>query len=730
LKNSSSLPGRLSAATLLFSVVLALSAGAQAPPSPHGGARPGFSAFGSLLRVPADFPTIQQAIDAASDHDLVLVGPGTYRETIDFRGKNIVVKSAAGATATIIDGKGFGKDVVSLKNGDGAGAALIGFTVTGGKDNSGFLLSGIVCANGFPIIEDDLITGNDDGIDVDSDSGAVLHNNVIRDNANCGICIGFDDPGIRIEKNLIFGNKIGILINFGSDLFLYRSAVVSNGYYGVKVEGAFPLIDQSIIMGNGRNGVESVNTASPILRNTLLLANSGMGINGQGLLEFCDAWGNGSGDFLDENRGQGTFSADPLFEGHSSQVPADFPTIQAALDASNSFRLGQGSPAIGAGSQGQNLGVLPGQKTFGAPGFNEIHVAAGTYGGTVTLTPWARLIGAGSATTVLSSPSPEHDSLVEAFGSVSGSTLSGFTVQGPGGNPQKEGVNCHGAAISLEDLVVKGNSCGILYILSKGSVLLDNLIVENNGTGIAWSNSQGTIQNAVIRNNAGIGLSMAAPFFLTSLSTVSDCSILGNGGNGIQTFFATTTVERYTVSGNGGRGIDALVDSALTVRESLVTGNGSSGIHIDGNDFNGSGFSWLVANNLTVAGNVGDGLGFTGAGDSRIADSIIQGNQGFGMSADNLSGTIAGSTTDFWMNAAGDTDPGITLGQGNLFTDPMFVSGPQGFYYLSQTAAGQGATSPCVDAGDPAAPLVPGTTRTDELPDQGVLDMGFHHPVN
>ncbi|MCH7871751.1 MAG: hypothetical protein IID33_08620 [Planctomycetes bacterium] len=44
-------------------------------------------------------------------------------------------------------------------------------------------------------------------------------------------------------------------------------------------------------------------------------------------------------------------------------------------------------------------------------------------------------------------------------------------------------------------------------------------------------------------------------------------------------------------------------------------------------------------------------------------------------------------------------------------------------------AAGQAVDSPCVDAGDPASPLVGGTTRSDEGLDSGVVDMGYHHPV-
>ena len=52
----------------------------------------------SILRaetfyVPEDFSSIQNAINAASNTDSILVWPGLYEETLDFDGKEIVVSS-------------------------------------------------------------------------------------------------------------------------------------------------------------------------------------------------------------------------------------------------------------------------------------------------------------------------------------------------------------------------------------------------------------------------------------------------------------------------------------------------------------------------------------------------------------------------------------------------------------------------------------------------------------
>ncbi len=71
--------------------------------------------------------------------------------------------------------------------------------------------------------------------------------------------------------------------------------------------------------------------------------------------------------------------------------------------------------------------------------------------------------------------------------------------------------------------------------------------------------------------------------------------------------------------------------------------------------------------------------------------------------------------------------------------DPLFVSGHSGSFYLSQVAAGQAEDSPCLNTGSAAADsicfldkdgnicLSTLTTRTDHMPDQALVDMGYHY---
>jgi hypothetical protein len=107
-------------------------------------------------RVPADFPSIQDAIGAAGDGEQVCVSPGTYVETIDFSGRDVHVVGLGGPEVTILDGGGVGP-VVSFDTKETAAAKLSGFTITGGNDADG---AGIYVRGASPTLEDLIITGN------------------------------------------------------------------------------------------------------------------------------------------------------------------------------------------------------------------------------------------------------------------------------------------------------------------------------------------------------------------------------------------------------------------------------------------------------------------------------------------------------------------------------------------------------------------------------------------
>lgn len=84
----------------------------------------------TVRRVPADYATIQQAINASVDGDTVLVAPGTYSGEIDIIFKAITVTSEAGPDLTVLDGGGGGA-VFVVRFGESSGT-LSGFTIRNG----------------------------------------------------------------------------------------------------------------------------------------------------------------------------------------------------------------------------------------------------------------------------------------------------------------------------------------------------------------------------------------------------------------------------------------------------------------------------------------------------------------------------------------------------------------------------------------------------------------------
>jgi hypothetical protein len=121
--------------------------------------------------VPGDYPAIQQAIQASNNGDVVVVGPGTYFETINFLGKNITVTGTDPndpdvVAATIINGSRKGS-VVTFDTGETSEAVLTGFTITGGYGTAVseigsyiFWGAGVFCFGSSPTIRSNIITDN------------------------------------------------------------------------------------------------------------------------------------------------------------------------------------------------------------------------------------------------------------------------------------------------------------------------------------------------------------------------------------------------------------------------------------------------------------------------------------------------------------------------------------------------------------------------------------------
>jgi len=126
----------------------------------------------ATLRVPADYSTIQAAIDAASDGDIVLIADDTYtgdgNRDLDFHGKAITVKSENGYENCTIDCQATVDDRhrgFCFHNGEYQNSVLDGLTIINGfaprSIPEGSIGGGaILCYNASPTIKNCYLSGN------------------------------------------------------------------------------------------------------------------------------------------------------------------------------------------------------------------------------------------------------------------------------------------------------------------------------------------------------------------------------------------------------------------------------------------------------------------------------------------------------------------------------------------------------------------------------------------
>ncbi|WP_229845802.1 right-handed parallel beta-helix repeat-containing protein [Streptomyces atratus] len=343
---------------------------------------------GSVLRVPQDFSSVQQAVDAAREGETVLIGPGVYRESVRVTKPRVVLRGAD-RNKVVFDGG------VRLANGitvTGAGSVVENLTVHGYLAN-GVLFTGVTDerlqqrgAGGsaydpldttrFPPVRGfraTRVTSYNNGLygiyAFDARDG-VIEDSYASGHADSGIYVGQCKPcNTVVRGNTVERNAVGIeLTNASDDLSVLGNRVVRNRV-GVTVNSndleALAPQRRALIAGN----VVADNNAA----DTPEQADGGFGI-GIGI-------GGGTGNRIQRNlvrgnRAAGVVVTDP--PGHpasGNRVEGNRATgngtdlVLASADPGNCFadnRPATQSPdrlegRAGCGTRGR--GALPGGRT-------------------------------------------------------------------------------------------------------------------------------------------------------------------------------------------------------------------------------------------------------------------------------------------------------------------------------------------------------------------------------
>ncbi|MCP4582000.1 MAG: hypothetical protein GY839_10300 [candidate division Zixibacteria bacterium] len=231
------------------------------------------------IHVPADYISIQDAVNGSVDGDTVLVAPGLYNEHIRFFGRAIVLKSEAGAEATIIEKVYEQWSLIYVYDGETQTTIIDGFTLRNASSGA------IKCVGSSPTIQNCIIENCTifppefdyfgGGITIrDSNGWARIKNNIIRFNDathSYGIIGGgilINDSYAIIDSNIIYGN----IANYGGAIDCHGGSVIikHNMIYDNQAEitgGAIMIrdISNSAIINNTITDNNSLETSGGII---------------------------------------------------------------------------------------------------------------------------------------------------------------------------------------------------------------------------------------------------------------------------------------------------------------------------------------------------------------------------------------------------------------------------------------------------------------------------------
>ncbi|MCK5172635.1 MAG: hypothetical protein KAR47_04540, partial [Planctomycetes bacterium] len=713
----------------------------------------------AVANVPEDFDTIQAAIDAAFEGDVIVVSPGTYYENITFGEKAVVLTSTdpddpAVVSDTVIDGMGAGPVVTFPRSPiHNIGLVLRGFTITGGGGVRGG--AGIKGGNSLGVISRCVITGN------------------IAKQVGGGIQ-GFYGT---IERCRIEGN-----FTYGAD---------------GAVSGCRATIINCVIRNNHGGGLFNCDGS---IVNCTITGNSGDAFGG---VRRCDGEivntiisGNSFPDMHDENQAQISFSC---FPGASGEGNLD---VDPEFAFSSGYRIIAGSACIDAGTNDVEYG-LRSNKGYG-PGLFDIdgslRITDGDGDGTVTVDIGAfegtslKPIIACSAQRIdfymeLSGPEPQDQVVsirnagggilnwqatadcgwleVAAAGEQTGEiTLSAdvaglgvgnyscmVTVAGEGAinSPRTIEVNLHihiegqvhvpaqygriqaaiyaaqpgervivAPGIYYENIDMAGRNI-ILQSTDPGNrAVVDSTIIDGSGSGRVATFSGSEDESCVLSGLTitggrllGLGNHGAGINGNGTTATISDCAIVGNrtdaSGGGLMQ--CDGMITRCLVAGNRSRVGGGLSNCNGTISNCVVAEN--TAIIVSGgiNNSDGTITNCTIADNIVNSGSGKGAAGAIGGCDGSITNCIFYGN--------------TGSHVSYCSKPSYSCFNGGSTGTGNIRAEPLFAL--DGDYHLL-------SDSPCIDAGtnEPDGGL--DATDHDGLvrisdgdgDGDGLVDMGAH----
>jgi len=648
------------------------------------------------LLVPGDYTTIQAAIEAAREGDVISVASGVYNTP------NITINKEITVTSTNPDDP----CVVAITVVDGTGIASRGF-IFGPGATERTVLDGITIANtgyGYIPAEDgenpgdpggDGGSASGSGVYVASGASPTIRNCIIRD---CYVNGGNAGSGAEADATTDAGH--GGWGGWARGAGIYVEPFASPTFENCTVTNC------TVTGGDGGNGGDFAEDGG----------DAGYGGNwSNGVL--WQEWG-----YIGDYR---------FYSGYGGGVYCDSFSSPTFIDCTITNNTAQGGMSGIGGSRQEGVQIPMPDTSYRIP----------SYGGGVYCAENSDVVFIGCNISGNAAPRPDDTFHLDPYLGHGGGIAFERTAS-------IEFINC---VITDNDASVGGG----MFWSGGAPEIIDSEISTNVayvGGGIYGTKSQGLIRDCNFYNNfAGVSpddvdqvVGRGSGVFISAASmTIEDCflseNVAGSSGGAICVFGATT----------GG----------TTINNCLMTGNeaGRDGGAVSVNWGATTTISSCTLYNNRATGTFGqpDNTGFGGGlycsyeARTDVIDSIFWRNNALfgpelalesGFEFIPRCGTISVSYSDIRTGQAGvhigsTCDPYFLWDPAgtNLNRDPLFVNEVTSDFHLQHIGAGQPGTSPCIDAGSDLAsilglaPLY--STRTDGVPDWATVDMGYHYPT-
>ena len=565
--------------------LLAMGSGAQSQPLCKVTVSPGES--------------IQQAIDAAPSDAVICLVAGRWEENLVI-GKSLTLRGEGKEPKEVqIVGVKKGHPVIRIESEREIEVVIENLTAAEAKgDRCAVRYPQWICPNGLQalgkakvIIKDVQVSGNGGaGLDVWGSATVSLTNSTVSNNRGDGLRVG-GFARVNLTNSTVSNNEeSGLGVGGLATVSLTGSTVSGNGWYGLRVWGSERVsLTNSTVSGNEDDGLSVGDSATVEIKESIVNDNKHCGIyvySSEAQVHGTPNTMRGNGadlcGFAPASLRKPLVPPDPR---STLAVPADYPTVQQAIDA-----------------------IVPG---------GTIEIAAGSYEEGLTIWKPVVLRGAGQDRTVLQAL-PERGLVLSIIVEVRGVRIEELKVMGSQGT----GLLFYGREITIQEAQVSGNWVGLI-VWGSATVSLTNSTVFNNEKHglIVGGSARMSLTDSQVSDNKGDGLIVGD----SARVNLSNSTVFNNEWHGLAVWgSATVSLTNSQVSGNRDDGLWVWGSATVSLTNSTVSGNGGDGLDVWDS-------ATVSLTNSTVSDNEGDGLDMEYSAKATVRESEISGNKGNGI---------------------------------------------------------------------------------------------------